>query len=222
MTTDPAAPPSSRRVLEPIERLSEILFGLIMVLTFTGALSVAQAGRADVREMLIGALGCNLAWGIIDGVFYLMGSMAEKGRSLRALWGVRETSDPHQAQQLIADALPATIAAVLEPSEFVALQRRLKELPEPLKSPQLSREDWVGALGVCLLVFVSTLPVVLPFIFIHEIAPAMRVSNGIAIILLAWTGCAFSRMTGRNPWFDGIAAVLLGIALVALTMALGG
>jgi hypothetical protein len=57
---------SSKRVLEPTDRVSEILFGLIMVLTFTGSLSVAEAGRDDVRTMLIGALGCNLAWGIID------------------------------------------------------------------------------------------------------------------------------------------------------------
>ena len=71
---------SSKRVLEPIDRVSEVLFGLIMVLTFTGSLSVAEAGRDDVRTMLIGALGCNLAWGIIDGVLYLMGCLAEKGR----------------------------------------------------------------------------------------------------------------------------------------------
>jgi hypothetical protein len=32
-----------------------------MVLTFTGSLSVAEAGREDVRTMLIGALGCNIA-----------------------------------------------------------------------------------------------------------------------------------------------------------------
>ena len=48
---------SARRVLDPVERLSEILFGLIMVLTFTGSLSVAEAGRDDVRAMLIGAIG---------------------------------------------------------------------------------------------------------------------------------------------------------------------
>jgi hypothetical protein len=52
----------TRRVLAPIDRVSEVLFGLIMVLTFTGSLSVAEAGRDDVRTMLIGALGCNLAW----------------------------------------------------------------------------------------------------------------------------------------------------------------
>ena len=72
----------SARVLDPVDRVSEVLFGLIMVLTFTGSLSVAEAGRDDVRTMLIGALGCNLAWGIIDAVLYLMGCLAEKGRDL--------------------------------------------------------------------------------------------------------------------------------------------
>src|SRR5204863_1897534 len=65
------------RVLDPIDRVSEVLFGLIMVLTFTGALSVAEAGRDDVRAMLVGALGCNVAWGVIDAILYLMGSLAD-------------------------------------------------------------------------------------------------------------------------------------------------
>ena len=54
---------SFKRELDPMERVSEILFGLIMVLTFTCSFSVLRAGREDVREMFIGALGCNLAWG---------------------------------------------------------------------------------------------------------------------------------------------------------------
>ena len=82
-----------KRVLDPIERLSEVLFGLIMVLTFTGSLSVVGAGREDVRTMLVGALGCNLAWGIIDAVFYLMASLAEKERGFATFRAVRETGD---------------------------------------------------------------------------------------------------------------------------------
>lgn len=39
-----------------------------MVLTFTGTLSAATAGREDVRIMLLAAIGCNAAWGIVDGV----------------------------------------------------------------------------------------------------------------------------------------------------------
>jgi hypothetical protein len=58
-------------VLEPIERLAEGLFGVIMALTWTGSLSVAEAGREDVRTRLIGTLGCNLAWGIIDAIMDL-------------------------------------------------------------------------------------------------------------------------------------------------------
>jgi hypothetical protein len=93
---------SSKRVLDPIDRVSEVLFGLIMVLTFTGSLSVAEVGRESIRTMLIGALGCNLAWGIIDGVFYLMGCLAEKGRGVLAFRAVRKATDPKKAQRLIA------------------------------------------------------------------------------------------------------------------------
>jgi hypothetical protein len=213
---------SSKRVLEPIDRVSEILFGLIMVLTFTGSLSIAEAGRDDVRTMLIGALGCNLAWGIIDGVLYLMGCLAEKGRELLTFRTVRETADPKEGQRLIADALPSVVASVLEPVEMESLYRRLKQLPEPPDHVRLRKDDWLGAVGVFLLVFLCTFPVVIPFIFMSHAGPALRVSNAIAIVMLFLTGYAFGRMTGRHPWLVGISMVVLGLILVGLTMVLGG
>src|SRR6187401_584558 len=122
---------TSRRVLEPHERISEVLFGLIMVLTFTGSLSVAEAGHEDVRTMLIGALGCNLAWGIIDGILYLMGCMADRGRGLFALRELHQTDDPEKGRSLVAGALTARIASILEPSELESMRERLKRMPEP-------------------------------------------------------------------------------------------
>src|SRR3982751_317985 len=115
--------PSSKCVLEPIERVSEILFGLIMVLTFTGSLSVAEAGREDVRTMLIGALGCNIAWGLIDGVLYMMGSLADKGRALATLKAVRKSTEPVKAQRLIAGALPPLVASVMKPEELESIHQ---------------------------------------------------------------------------------------------------
>ena len=144
---------SSRRVLEPIDRVSEVLFGLIMVLTFTGSLSVAEAGRENIRTMLIGALGCNLAWGIIDGVLYMMGCLADRGRGLLMFHAVRKATDPKKAQRLIADALPPVIASILEPAELETMHRRLQELPEPRHHVRLGKDDWLGAVGVFLLVF---------------------------------------------------------------------
>jgi VIT family len=213
---------SSKRVLEPIDRVSEVLFGLIMVLTITGSLSVAEAGRDDVRTMLFGALGCNLAWGIIDGLLYVMGSLAEKGRGLMTFRAVRKATDPKEAQRRIADALPSVVASVLEPVELEALHQRLKQLPEPPDHARLRKDDWLGAAGVFLLVFLSTFPVVIPFIFMRNAGPALRVSNVIAIVMLFLTGHAFGRMTGRHPWLVGISMVVLGLVLVGVTMALGG
>jgi len=213
---------SSKRILEPHERISEVLFGLIMVLTFTGSLSVAEAGRDDIRTMLIGALGCNLAWGIIDGVLYLMSCLAEKGRNLTTLKAVRRATDPQKAQRLIAGALPPLVASILQPAELETMRQRLQQLPEPPERAHLGADDWLGAVGVFLLVFLSTFPVAVPFIFMQNTLLAMRVSNGIAILMLLLAGMAYGRCVGRSPWGFGIGMVMLGAILVALTMALGG
>jgi VIT1/CCC1 family predicted Fe2+/Mn2+ transporter len=213
---------SSKRVLDPIDHVSEVLFGLIMVLTFTGSLSVAEAGREDIRTMLIGALGCNLAWGIIDGILYLMGCLAEKGRSLATYEAVRTAADPDEARRRIAEALPSVIASVLQPAELEAVHQRLRQLPEPPARAALSGADWRGSAGVFLLVFLSTLPVVIPFVVMRNAVPALRVSNGIAIAMLFITGYVYGRSVGRHAWMLGISMVLLGALLSALAMALGG
>ena len=213
---------TSRRVLDAQERIAEVLFGLIMVLTFTGSLSVAEAGRDDVRTMLIGAVGCNLAWGIIDGVFYLMGCLADRGRHLTALRAVRAARDPEAALKTIAEVLPPVVASILEPPELESMRLRLLALPEPPAVARLDGNDWLGALGVFLLVFVSTFPVAIPFLFVPNVPRAMRLSNTVAVVMLAIAGARYGREVGRSPWAFGAAMVLLGGLLVSLTIALGG
>lgn len=219
-TNDPVK--STKGVLDPTARISEVLFGLIMVLTFTGSLRVAEAGRNEVHAMLIGALGCNLAWGIIDAALYLMACLAEKNSDLMTWHAVRKARNPQAARRLLADALPSMVASVLRPAELEAMQERLKQLPEPPGRAHLHKDDWLGAGGLFLLVFLSTFPVVIPFIFMHNLAPALRVSNAIAIGMLFGLGYAFGHCARRNPWIMGISMVILGGALVALTIALGG
>lgn len=211
-----------KRVLDPVSRISEILFGLIMVLTFTGSLSVATAGRAEVREMLVGALGCNLAWGIIDGILYLMGVLAEKGRGLSALRAVHASSDPERGRAVVADALPPLVVSVLEPAQLESIRQRLVQLPHPGARARLERSDWKGALGVLLLVFLSTFPVALPFFFVRDAHLALRLSNVVAIALLFVCGYRVARLTGHSPWGAGLGMVALGTLLAAMTIALGG
>jgi VIT1/CCC1 family predicted Fe2+/Mn2+ transporter len=211
-----------RRVLEPADRVSEVLFGLIMVLTFTGSLSVAEAGRADVRTMLVGALGCNIAWGIIDGILYLMGCLTEKGSGIRALKAIQKATTPEQAHLVISDALPPLVATMLGPGDYESIRQKLVRLPEPPPAPRLSRAEWAGAAAVFFWVFITTFPVAVPFIVIGDVGTAMRVSNTVAVLLLFLTGHAFGRIAGYRPWTSGLFMVVLGSVLVAVTMALVG
>ena len=70
--------------------------------------------------------------------------------------------------------------------------------------------------------FVSTLPVVVPFLLVHDATRALRFSNAIAVTMLFLCGYSVGRMTGYHRWATGLAMVVLGATLVAMTMALGG
>jgi len=205
-----------------MERISEVLFGLIMVLTITCSFSIGGAGRSDVREMLIGALGCNLAWGMIDATMYLMSQFSEHGRNIQALRAVRATHSPERARRIIADNMPALLASVISPEQFEEMRQRLKQKPDAPSRPQLSKEDWLASFGVFLLVLAATFPVVLPFIFMKQANYALRVSNAIAIAMLFVMGYAFGRYSGHRPVAMGVAMVIAGSAMVGITIALGG
>ena len=126
----------SKRALEPTDRILEVLFGLIMVLTFTGSLSAAESGRAEVRAMLIGALGCNLAWGLIDAIMYLMTCLIERAQRLRTVLAVRGAA-PEAGRRLVADAVPPAVAAALSATELENVRLHLSRLPEPPPRPRL-------------------------------------------------------------------------------------
>jgi len=216
------APESSNRVLEPMERIGEVLFGLIMVLTYTGTLSVVTADRIQIRTMLIGALGCNLAWGIIDAGMYLMSRLHEQGRNILVLRAVRDMTNLDAARHAIANALPPLLASALPLNQLEIMREKLRQLPEPPMRPSLTKQDGIGAVAVCLLVFLSTFPVVLPFMFISDARPALRFSNAVAIAMMFICGYLFGQYAGLRPLVIGFLSVAIGCALVSVAIALGG
>jgi VIT1/CCC1 family predicted Fe2+/Mn2+ transporter len=151
-----------------------------------------------------------------------MGSLSRKAEGIRTVLAVRRAAGPEEAHRVIAGALPPLVASVFQPAELERVRLYLSRLPEPAARPRLQGRDCWGALGVFLLVFLSTLPVVLPFVFMRDPMRALRLSNGIAIGMLFVTGCAFGRSAGHRPLTMGIAMVGLGCVLVGLTIALGG
>src|SRR4029079_8020474 len=221
---DALAPLSARspdRILEPMYRVSEVLFGLIMALTFTLTLGVVTADSIQVRTMLLAALGCNLAWGIIDAGVFLMARFNEQGRNAMKLRAVRDATDIRGAHVSIADARPRVLASVLPPAQLELMRQRLAQLPEPGR-PRLTKRDGLGAAGICLLSFVSSFPIVIPFILISDSRLALRLSNAVAVAMLFVCGYAFGRCAGFRPWATGLFMIAVGAALVGIAIALGG
>jgi hypothetical protein len=211
----------SMRLLTPTERVAEILFGLIMTLTFTCSISIADAGRMEIRQLLIGAVSCNLAWGIVDGIMYLTDVLVQKNRDKRIFDAVKNSS-VEIARKWLADSLPPIVSSVMQPKEFDEIRRKLADLPVIAVRPRLGIQDILKAIGILLLVFLSTFPVAVPFIFIHDSRLALRVSNLVAIVLMFFCGWTVARYAGINKWLMGLAMILIGSLLVVVTLLLGG
>jgi VIT1/CCC1 family predicted Fe2+/Mn2+ transporter len=223
---DPRRSSFATRHLDPASHMGEILFGLIMTLTFTLAAGIViqEEGREGAREMLIGILGCNLAWGIIDGVLYVLGQVFERGRIRRVGFHLRQATSDDDARRMVAGELDEILEPMTdEPARrslydsIIARVRRVPAAPNPV-----TREDVLGALAAGWVVFACSFPAVLPFLFLDDPRLALRVSNAILIGLLFFVGWRAARHTLAKPWLAGLAFMLVGVLLVALAIPLGG
>ncbi len=216
----------SARHLDPGSHMGEILFGLIMTLTFTLAAGIViqEEGRAGAREMLVGILGCNLAWGIIDGVLYVLAQVFERGRVRRIGLNLRQAVSDAEARQMVADEFDATLVPV---TDEPVRQRLYQSIVENVRSVpatpnRVRRQDVLGGLAAGWLVFACSFPAVLPFIFLDDPRLALRVSNAILLGLLFYAGWRAARHTLAKAWLAGVTFLLVGVLLVALAIPLGG
>jgi len=138
------------------------------------------------------------------------------------LYAVRKAPDVEAARRVIADALPPLVSAVLTSDKLELMRHQIHQMPEPPVRTKLTMRDGTGAIGVFLLVFLSTFPVAVPFILISDARLALRVSNTVAIVMLFLCGYAFGQRAGIRPWAMGLTMVAIGIGLVSITIRLGG
>lgn len=209
-------------VLNMPDRLSEVLFGLIMVLTFTGTISVSTSGKQEVNELMWAALGCNLAWGLVDGIMYIMDTLIGRAHSILQLQKLKKNQSLDASREIIRDNISPLISEIMTNDEIDQLNEKMKQLPEANIKNSLNLKDFKIAGQIFLLVFLSTLPVALPFFLLQDVALAMRLSNLIALILLFLSGYSLAKYSGLRPWLTAFAYVAIGVFLVVLTIFLGG
>jgi hypothetical protein len=212
--------------LDPGDRVGELLFGLIMVLTFTlGAGIELDAGdRNATGEVLVAALGCNTAWGVIDAVLHLISRLSERGRLYRLVKAIQETPSSEQAQALVAAEMQTRLPAAVQAEMRERLHRHVVERVREMKLERnrLTAPDLWAALAVFWLVFLTALPPLLPFLVMRDERIAMRASNAILIGLLFYVGWRWAGFIGASPLRTALSVSLIGVALVVVAIALGG
>jgi len=214
------------RYLAPDETLAEVLFGLIMALTITvGARLFGEGGQFDPHRLVLATIGCNVAWGIIDAVLFVLGGLfngSRRARFHRALLSARNESDA-------LAALAEEFDLEDEPLEFRAEDRaRLYEAllslsaHAKLANPHLHRRDVFGALFIVVLVSAAALPGAVPLLLFNDPGLGLHVSNWMLIALLLFVGHRWGRYTDVRPWRAGLIVMLLGVCMVLIALILGG
>ncbi len=209
----------SVRVLSPVERLNELLYGILVVLTFTGTLRIALKKGASLKTQLWAAVGCCLAWAIVDGAMYVFQRVASRNRSLRLLRDLRE--EPAEAPRILAEAVPAVLVERLSPDDWTRMAKALEDMPLPPRA-HVQRDDLLGGIAIFLIATMGLLPLVAPFALLGDVRLAQFVSNGIALVLMFVIGLKHAKETDENPVVVAFQFLAFGVVLVGVTLALGG
>ncbi|MDH5241452.1 MAG: VIT1/CCC1 transporter family protein [Gammaproteobacteria bacterium] len=214
------------RYLDPLEQLSEFLFGLIMVLSFTlGAGLIVGEGSEATKQMLLGVIGCNIAWGLIDGAIYVINRLCDRSSKARLLDSIRLAGNDPEALSMVGNALDSRLEPITTAEArshlYAAILDKLRDSPSV--KTELTRDDLIGALACFVLVFLSAVPAVLPFLLVDDPYIALRTSNFLLLSLLFLVGWKWARTAhSPRPWVIGLAFLLAGLTMVGIAILFGG
>jgi VIT family protein len=214
------------RYLDPGDALGEAIFGLIMALTFgVGARLVMGTEDVDTRQLILAAIGCNVAWGVIDATLYVLGSLfyrSQRARFFRTLKDARSETEALAAvqEEFGLDDEPLAV----QPEDQARLYQSILTLNthSTISRVGLVPRDFISAVVVFVLVSATGLPGVIPFLLLDDSHLALRLSNVVLIVMLFLVGYWWGHYTDASPWRVGTTVMLLGLAMVFVAVALGG
>ena len=212
MSTRTALADASETALDPVYRSSEVIFGLLMAMSFIGSISVATDGQEEVRTLLVAALGCNLAWGLVDAVMLLVAVKTEKRRNRALLQTLHGAADHAAARAAVAGELPGAMARSLGEDGLELLRQRLTAAP-PTPSTRLRGRDYGDAFVVFLLVVLSTFPLCWLLDRLNALHRRRRAVRRRALIEQGsdswWRTLRLLSLQSPPAWFTGAVYVVL-------------
>jgi hypothetical protein len=208
--------------LDILARVSEMCFGLLMALTFVGAVSTVGPDQETPSTMWRAALGCNLAWGLADAMMYLLQTLIGRGNRLTLALDTKNAPDVAAGIGVVRNALPPLIEILVSDADLEPLRAKLVNLKPLPERPRLYLIDLLRAARVFLIVVLSTFPVVLPFMLLDDVPRALLISRVLSLAMLFGGGFALGRYAGLGAWRAGLGMTVIGVCLTMAIIALGG
>ena len=219
--------PERRRILgglNPPDALAEVTCGLVMTLTFILTAGHYAVNAANPSRMLLkAALGCTLAWGIIDGMLYVMSDLYKRERRNQLLAKLR--SSPADARADLQDKIGDSVGE-LTSAEMITLVDALARVgtrleTQPVKFTGANFRAMTTSI-VCNIA--ALIPAALPFLVLRgaEWRTALRASNGMVVAMMFGVGYAWGKSSGFRPLRTGLILVAIGLAMVGIAVLLGG
>lgn len=207
---------------DPFDRLSEVAFGVIMALTIISVIPTAADG-AGRQQLVLAALGCNLAWGVVDALMTLVGMRVDREHRHAGLRALRRSADEKSFREGLREFLPDLVVDHLQSNDVQRLRGSfLKSLLGTGEAPSLGREHWFAWLILAGHTFVATLPIILPLLVIHDDLLALRLAQSTGLLLMFGLGWLLARWAGGRPWQGAVGFTALGVAMTGICLALGG
>ncbi|PJI49813.1 MAG: hypothetical protein CTR55_10785 [Pseudomonas sp.] len=207
---------------DPFDRLSEVAFGVIMALTIITVIPTA-AGGAGREQLVLAALGCNLAWGIVDALMTLVGMRVDREHRHAGLRALRQSGDEESFREGLRGFLPDPVVDHMQRTDVQRLrQSLLKSLLGTGDTPSLGREHWLAWLILAGHTFVATLPIILPLVFVPNDVLALRLAQATGLLLMFGLGWLLAHWAGGRPWQGAVGFTALGVAMTGICLALGG
>ena len=210
------------------DRLAEVMCGVIMVLVMIGYLRLSLSGGEDIEmknTLILIPLGCNAAWGIIDGLMYVLINLIKRGKIYRLSQSIKSKKDQEDAQISIEEDLSSTVVDSLKKEDKEKISDEILKRVDPTKieKPEwITKKDLVVILFTFLLVVSTAIPLIIPFIIFDDLILAIRISFIIGLGMLFSIGYMWGKYASRNKIRSGIAMMIIGSIIVGITLILGG
>ena len=220
-------------ILDPIDRMSETIFSILIVLIFTlayRALALLPINNDilaldDSLTIFRAALGAVVAWGIIDAIMYAVISVFERSDRVRFLNEVKASPTQKSGVDVIAEEFDYIFEPITEDTQRESIYEQIYQTLKHMqpKKIKVETEDLLGAGAVFVAAIVAVIPSLFPLVlFRYNLTLALRLSNLFSLLMLFITGYRWGKYSGYKPLVTGLIIMSIAILMVVLAIPLGG